>query len=58
MFEFFDYFRKNEINKPRANQIVFQSVESDFECELFKFDDSSVKDIIQKGDLDEDICET
>ena len=39
MFEFFDYFRKNEINKPRANQIVFQSDDSDFEGELIQFDE-------------------
>lgn len=41
VFEFFDYFKRNEISRPRANQIVFQSNESDFDAELIEFDDDS-----------------
>lgn len=53
MFEFFDYFRKSEISRPRANQIVFQSEDSDYEAELFKFEEDSREDILKQGDFDE-----
>ena len=39
VFEFLDYFKKNHISQPRANQIVFQS-DSDCDNEI---DDEGVK---------------
>ena len=40
VFEFLDYFKKNQISKPRANQIVFQSSDSN---ESEDFDDCFVE---------------